>query len=400
VLAVGFGFFLLGRPRTRYALAVFGLFLVLLPLARPEGLPLALVFAGFHLWDTRERLPLATRLIPITILLSCGLVYGIWHLHTFGHLAPNTYYAKTSDIRWNEITDGFDYVLAATDAWPQLILLAVIGLGWTPLLAGKWTDRDGRALYGLIWLSALVSLSVVVYSGGDCYRGTRFLAVPFILATVALVVAQRVLSIGWGRIALGIMAMVAALQSVAVVENLPQKIEALGRWPLSRERFDCTRQIMDRFKEALPSATMAQSDFQRAKFFAGEMRVVDLHGLSDKTIAHKEWPRPAVFGKYHPAHAIEVDADIWVWGFKFMAARKPMAAVPMSRLIYDARTQRLYTGYRRKNDWSVDKEADNILATYLPATSKLCGRYFNFLIRKDRAAALAASPYFVVGRSE
>src|SRR5581483_8968804 len=58
------------------------------------------------------------------------------------------------------------------------ILLAALA---APLVA--WRRRgDALAVALLVWLS----LAAVVWAGGDSYRGGRFLAIPLVLAPVAL----------------------------------------------------------------------------------------------------------------------------------------------------------------------------------------------------------------------
>lgn len=90
------------------------LLLIVTSLIRPEGLLLVMGLGVYRVvedWRSDNRLK---SFIPLTILIVASLVYFSWHLWTFGALAPNTYYAKTSASRLNEIIDGLRYVTSTS----------------------------------------------------------------------------------------------------------------------------------------------------------------------------------------------------------------------------------------------------------------------------------------------
>src|SRR5262249_49876823 len=111
---------LLVKEWTRPLLVVLGVEWTLVALARPEGLALAACFLPVFSIRTRKRIPLGTA----AVLLGS---YYAWHTLHFGYWAPNTFYAKTSSVRLNEIADGILHArIFARSRWGALSLFTIL----------------------------------------------------------------------------------------------------------------------------------------------------------------------------------------------------------------------------------------------------------------------------------
>ena len=168
-------------PQSELARLMFGLVLVALPLARPEGLVVAGVcLMGFAV---EQRWRPAQLLTPALVLGLGVAVYYAWRCRYFGYWAPNSYYAKTSASRLHEIRDGLRYVgsYALSPALPVMVWMVVC-----PLLLRYFPTAALRRRYGALCAVMLAALGTVIYGGGDCYGGGRFLALPVTLSLLAL----------------------------------------------------------------------------------------------------------------------------------------------------------------------------------------------------------------------
>ena len=162
------------------------------------------------------------------------LAYHAWHLARFGALAPNTFYAKSSDSRWNEAKDGLAYVASFARTFRGAVAVALFALAPLFALARRaWSSEPLRRASLLASLACALSVGEVILGGGDGYEGTRFLAVPLALSLASLAIAAQGAS---GRFAL---APVAALAFFAIdgaslaASSAPDAIAAVAKGPLS-----------------------------------------------------------------------------------------------------------------------------------------------------------------------
>lgn len=364
-------------------LAGWGLALGVLSLARPEGSVIAIALLGLHAAETNGGRRLRQIAPPAIVFAAVSGGYAIWHRATFGYFAPNTYYAKASASLLNELRDGVRYVLAHGGSFAVLVqLVALVAMPFVAS-AGMWEDEAARKRFLRITVASAVSLAVVVFGGGDSYRGARFLALPAVLATVgtAIAAARGKAVLRW--------AAGATLGVVAIGEMVPLVTEAGSKiafaravWPLDARPFECERQVVEKISAALPAAVVIQTDYQRIKYFADGLRVVDLTGLNDKARAHVPVDGPVRFGKYDSADGPRVLGDIWFFGSR--AGMDPLAitAVPLGRMLREPRQYKHFIDRRPTAAEIAHAEA------YLPASSPVCGHYFNFLVKRDAAPAL------------
>lgn len=386
---------IMGRPRiagTRALLFAVPPALAALFLSRPEGLPIGLTSLAFFLWHQRHSTS-RSKLALLTLTVAAAVAtLTIWRLAYFGDWAPNTYYAKSSSSRWNEINDGILYVkqnlrptanvVALGASRANVIALGAIAIGWVVLLIRPAWTADGRATYFHAWSIAAVSLLSVVLGGGDCYWGGRFLALPatlgiFLLAVGSLYLRDRLQWLAFAPLALLVMFELADVRA-----SVPFAMQRMKQWPISVRQFECEAKAIRRVGAVGAGIAVMQSDCQRFKFFSDSTPVIDLHGLSDRRIAHLPAPGRVTWGRYSHDIALSVAAPIWVVGYGWWLP-KPMSALPLSELIASNALMRQYTG-----PYSAPGKdtAERIVDLYTTASVRACGMYFNFLVRKEHAA--------------
>jgi hypothetical protein len=371
------------RDESRERLAGWGLALAALALVRPEGLAVSLALWGLFAATTRGEQRWVRIAVPAIVLFAIVGGYAAWHQATFGYFAPNTYYAKSSASHLNELGDGVRYVLAHGGS--RIVLLQILALAAMPLVARRffWEDQTARARFERFTVAAAVSLAVVVIGGGDSYKGARFLALPAALATVgtAIAAARAKTAVRW--VATAVIAVIAVGEMVPLVTKAGAKIMFVRAvWPLDARPFECERQVVEKVATALPAAVVVQTDYQRMKYFADGLRVVDLSGLNDKALAHVPVEGKVRFGKYRSADGPRVRGDIWVFGNRAGMDPLPMAAVPLATMLRDPRQSMHFVGHQ-------PTEAEIARTTeYVPASAAVCGHYFNFLVKRDVAPAL------------
>ena len=371
----------------------FVLVLAVLTLARPEGLFLAAALVGLQgLRLAGADVPRSVRAAPAAAFLGFAAAYLSGRVLFFGHWAPNTYYAKTSASRLHELRDGLGY-LAAYAATPDgLVLLAGLGLLLLWLAARARRRAALPAAIAFPALGAALMTGGVVVSGGDCYAGARFLVPTVALATLAFgaAAASRERPAAWlGRASL------AALLVIQLGVELPHaraKLQIMARdWPLTEEHFDCHRRIAEALASMEPAPVVAETDYQIVKYFAPELTVIDLQGLSDRAIAHRPVAEPVRFGKFGWSTALERDPDVWIYGYRVAYPGCPaLAGTSPLRALTDPALYEPCFGYG-----APPEQAEVVAARYRLATLRVCELNANLLVRRGLEARARAAGFRV-----
>ena len=78
-------------------------------------------------------------------------------------------------------------------------------------------------------------------------------------------------------------------------------------------------------------------------------------------------------------------APIWIYGYRTELHPEPMARFSLHAVLTDPAVYGPHVGYPAEG-----ADAEAIRRLYLPASLPVCGRYFDFLVRRDVAASLEA----------
>jgi hypothetical protein len=368
----------------------------LVVLARPEGLVLAASVLLPTCWQRRHELGPRTP-ARIAGLFALGvLAYFSWRLLYFGSWAPNTYHAKTSASRWNEIRDGWAYLLAYAST-----PLGAAGL--LPLLiapAALWSESaspaSARWRAGLPAVSGLCMLAVVIGSGGDIYPGGRFLNVVTSLGLVSLTLACAHTTGRPRRLLLGMLVALGLVQGVHALRDPRASLAYLVGLRDSSGVADCDRRVAQRLRQA--GLSVGQTDFQRLKFLAPTLRVIDLSGLSDREIAHQPIAGPVREGKFTLRAVVARQPEVFVWGPGFWRPR-PITQWSMREIVGDPELAHALLASREVGS-TLPESGAALARSYVPASLDVCAAsegYFAVFVRRDVADRLARAG-FVIGR--
>jgi hypothetical protein len=285
-------------------------------LARPEGV----VVVGVFLAGRARMVTGASRWRPALVVVWVAGSLLAWRLIMFGTWAPNSFFAKRSDSNLNELMDGVNYVIASVtkSGGPGPLSEAMVWLSVGPLLlialAGPWiasrrpAGEPGLRLAVLAWATT-ASLLAVVVSGGDGYRGLRLLAPVFWLSTLTLVElsgSSCKRSAAWGA---SLLAIVFGARLVEILPDAGSKLGDVVRAVRAETPWDSRPQeaLAVGLAHALSGEVVAHRHNQALKYYAPRVRVMDLTGLTQPSIAHQDAPGPVRFGRDALTLALEED---------------------------------------------------------------------------------------------
>jgi arabinofuranosyltransferase len=226
-------------------------------LARPEGM---LCVAALPL------LPPLRRVRYLAVAIGAVLAITLVRYAIFGDLLPNTYYAKSGGT-WRHAALGARYIADCALDFP-LCFAAVLA----------WRTRYLPAI-------ALAWLAFFLRSGGDTFEYSR-LWVPLVPALTALALAQvaRRVRGRWALAAAPLLALVAGVRA-AVVHHIPDQGASprLVEWMLAGTYL----------REHYPPGTLVATVPIGAIGYYSQLPILDLVGLTDRTIAHAGHSVPA-----------------------------------------------------------------------------------------------------------
>jgi arabinofuranosyltransferase len=315
--------------------------------------------------------------------------YFAWRWWYYGHLLPNTYYAKVGG-GLDQYDRGLRYVMAFAQEYAAWAILLV------PLAAAVGAIRARAGLY--VCSLVLVWLAYTAYVGGDSLLRWRFVTpvLPMLYAAAAAAVAgtaqvlwaQRpresstsVLVAQAGAAVLGLAAVAYTLHpsaagagsgfSVDAEARAVDEHAAIGRW----------------LRRTMPADTTIAVVASGALPFEARLRAIDMLGLNDEHIAHRDLDLgsfAAGHEKYDSGYVLDLEPDI-------IFLSELLTPSPLSRADYEAvaasalipaledmlRNPRLWTDYESR------------------AFELAEGAWINLFVRRDASAVLAktvASP--------
>ena len=371
-------------------LVAFGLSSAGLALTRPEGVVIGLVallaFACLH----KQTVSAKRRLIPFGLFASLVGALLVFRRLYFGYWAPNTYYAKSSSSRWTEIQDGVLYLVQGSDSIYGIVLIGLSVFGWLGLARGRWVNLGARRVACGCALLAATSVLTIILGGGDSYADTRFLALPFTLSIVLVVVCIAGLDGVRRAVAINVLAALTLFQCFGVYERFEEGAKRINGWPHDLGYYHCDRLFSQWLLNTVPDLEVAQSDFQRLKFFAEPLRVVDLRGLNDETIAHRELHDKVRWGKFDNDLAVELNPPVWIFGRR-PYAKEAMATHTLTELLTERELVDRFTNWPHMRLPIFSPAGLRMIENYVPVSVKVCQGYYNVLVRRDVAPRFSKS---------
>jgi len=251
-----------------------GILFTMAAMTRPDGL-FFLMFSGLYLLVTGIR---ARNIKPfLTLALVFAVLYGCYFLirySYYGQLLPNTFYAKTN-FNSTKLQFGIRYTLRFASSILLIVVLAVV------LIASAFFRKtlNLKTLF-LLGIIAFYTLYIITY-GGDHMLAFRFFIplVPIIALTV--VELTRNLSFNFKQWVLAV-----CLLHIALVYGRNQ-IEFRNATTTDPAAFNGAI-VGNYLNTALPdNQLIATNSAGAVPFYGSKHRFIDMLGLCDTTISHR-----------------------------------------------------------------------------------------------------------------
>lgn len=263
---------------------------ILFALAAMTRMEIVLVVAVFWAWlalpalsDVRSH---GARLFRFSA--SFGFLFGayfIWRYLYYGHLLPNTYYAKVagSGGAVEMLSRGARYLVDSLHGlnilWITLATLGIATLVWIVLLARRRAFDVHDGLVPLL-ASSYTYFLYITWVGGDVFNERFVIHVLPMILVGGSVVTRRVFNRLGDRVG-GLSASAAALVFFAGTAH------ATPTFPASTHLLGWVQ--LGRYLANEPGATLATDAAGALKFYSG-LRTIDILGLNDVHIAHRKVP--------------------------------------------------------------------------------------------------------------
>jgi hypothetical protein len=279
-------------PRSRSFGALTGLAVFLMALTRPEMLVWAAPIGLWLLLGRRE--DRWRRIIPFAAVFVVG--YGsflLWRHWYFGEWQPNTYYAKVAGAGASLVTKGLVYL------W-RYSITALFPLVLPPLaLLAVGTRRALPRWFGWLAAIAVTHTAAVVWLGGDHFPLSRFFVPLTPVLLVLLVQSGEVLAAHWaGAVQRGLAWAGAAVLLVGAVTLgmvYPNSgIIFIRMGVLASNWCGIGDELARRYT---PDVSLALIPIG-AVGYCSKLPIVDLVGLTDKTIARALPGHGRYYGRY------------------------------------------------------------------------------------------------------
>lgn len=271
------------------------LWCIVAAMTRPEGVLLAATVLG---WDwlravfalKRRTLKGAFRLaLPALLFAAYILGHTAFRLYYYHDYVPNTFYAKVGGI---PLSRGFAYLYSFMIDGPGFLLLPA-------LLAVLAVPR-----FRLGFAYCALTAAYVVSVGGDVFRLGRFLLPVLPLLIAGAMAGSYWLFVRWkaGGLLLGMSLPLAIIWSLYGIwpHNADFPMLKAEPWPTLAKRIDARNHVFFVTEEAVrlrarelvelkpPVRLLATIGIGKLGYYAMELPILDLVGLTDRHIARSE----------------------------------------------------------------------------------------------------------------
>jgi arabinofuranosyltransferase len=326
----------------------FALVLGLATLTRPEG---GLIFAaiiGYFLFTRAVSIrSLIKYIIVYSLLILPQLIFRIWYYHD---ILPNPFYAKTG-LSTEYIIAGGGYIIHFLKQYGFYGILLLF-----PILNIRQLARE----FGLGLFVSIIFMVYIIFIGGDVLHGHRFmipiLPLLYILFALSLINLSRKLFASRAILANTINAFLligatAATFWVARPELTNIRRQEIG---LIDKMSTCAKIINE---SGLKNLTVACPTIGAFGYF-GDVVVIDMLGLTDRTIAKNPRPVTGIVStwkerNYNAPYIMSRNPDLIL----FSTEIKPSAPAEKALFLSSRFRQGYYPIYVGKsNDWTIFKK--------------------------------------------
>ncbi|MEJ8590532.1 hypothetical protein JSO54_04685 [Riemerella anatipestifer] len=306
---------------------------VLLLLCRPESMFLVPFFImvssikEYFLSRLLKSVIIGTLINCFTFAITLFLLL-FWRVKYFGYPLPNTYYAKVSNSRIDNLLSGIEYLSTLFFQKPFILVLLFFSI-W---FVFKSFSKNKAVLANTILVAIVgVSMLVPLFSGGDHFGLHRFIVPIIPLIVLLLVIVLRDLGFFTGKTKLILLFFLIFFSNEYNYKDCFTEV----RYPLIQEWFlaiggrEESRKMNLFFKDnkVLPS----QGVIPAGGFaFGYEGETIDLLGLNNTKMAHADKVKDRHLPKNHASFNLDIFFELspdvlWYQDCKFV---KPSELVP------------------------------------------------------------------------
>lgn len=379
--------------------------LLTVTLCRPEGIALTLGLVVMILASRWPKILNRGEVLSLVLLLVLPIVMFVgWRLSYYGHLFPNTYYAKLSRFQYQEIELGIEYMKGVM-IYNGGILIAIPILNLIFEISRNTLTRPLFFLY----MMPLCYVGVVIHSGGDVHQHARFWLpmTPICLAclvrieriTQALNLLHRNLLSWVYLVTIGLLCLYVTFTQCFAFENdyapsfdrsrlfspihrAAQGFQAISdrRWPLWEDK-DWGGIPVKRLAEVLPTSTsIAASDVGRLGYYAPSLFIYDLNSLNDPITSHLLEQDYVTWGKDSLEWTIENRSPEFVMSGFVRLSQLDSTNLTAAEILLAGNHRAYFPGATSTSMLSHVYPSES---PYRPVGIPLAGRFVNLMARED-----------------
>ena len=264
-----------------------------LVLIRPEGLAAALIITGFTWWVERSRRNLIQIVAVLTVFAA---LTGFRFFYYDGEFVPNTYFAKQEGIANTTAGAYLSDFLTAHLGPPTWVALAVLIL----LVVRRRFVQTEWSRLSLVMLMTAWSVLAVLMTGADWMPGFRLLA-PYVPIHVILLAGVLATVFHARHFMLGMV----LLCAWSVIWQTPYRSGLRERLMIRAIGYEEGHYELARWLSAHgePDDCVALMDIGIIGYVCDDMRVLDITGLTDRTIAKS--PGRFLAKQFDPAYVFD-----------------------------------------------------------------------------------------------
>jgi len=293
------------------------------------------------------------------------LIYFLWRYSYYGHLLPNTFYAKKADL-WSDIQLGSTY-------FGQFLTSVggAIGFLGLPIIFLKKRSKQNWEAY-FIGILLVYSL-YIVFVGGDGFPLLRFfvpiLPIFYLLLNETFWFLQKEFSGQKDGLVLKIVPIFIFL-AYTFAPTIREYKHIYGTYDHFEKRWIF---LGKQLKERLPpEATIALSPLGAVSYYS-ELKTIDILGLTDIHIAHTN-AHPEVLYKGHQK-----------WDGEYVLSRAPDYVILDNGIVLDKPVQDMPPPYSRY-PWEHDiVKSAQLKQNYAPTLLELDGGFYLLCFRRKNS---------------
>jgi hypothetical protein len=290
--------------------AIQNLLYVLLIICRPEAMLWVPTFIAMNLlkeWEVSgsRTIMIKSAVFSFILFILAVFLLIIWRLNYFGYPLPNTYYAKVSSEKIDNLKAGIYYLYTLFIEKPFILVVFLFAAG-VIILKIKQKEFSSIASIFILWLALIVTFVNPLISGGDHFVLHRFImpSVPLIVLLLIYIIPAH-----WFREkTIPILLIICIFYSnvfnvihVARLRHHPLKMDI----DLAKEGRLVSEKLNQLFRQEkkLPSQGVLTAGGQ-AYGYKGE--TIDLMGLNNVKMAHAEAKKDKNLYKSHASFNFNV----------------------------------------------------------------------------------------------